>query len=168
MNCKEFGRCCKTSFLSSLLTPWSRVLLEKLTGFQLVKKFSALYGTHNGRKSHLSLEINLLVYKVILKPVWTYGVKLWGTASNSNLEILDRFQSKVLGIITDAPCYVPNSVIQRDLQVPTVKQEEGKYSVNYRKRLDVHPNSLANALFHEQLGDRRLKRLYPGDHASNG
>ena len=28
-----------------LLTPWSRVLLEKLTGFQLVKKFPAFYGT---------------------------------------------------------------------------------------------------------------------------
>jgi len=27
-----------------LLTPWSRVLLEKLTGFQLVKKFPAIYG----------------------------------------------------------------------------------------------------------------------------
>ena len=28
-----------------LLTPWCRVLLEKLTGLQLVKKFPALYGT---------------------------------------------------------------------------------------------------------------------------
>jgi len=28
-----------------LLTPWSRVLLEKLTVTQLVKKFSAFYGT---------------------------------------------------------------------------------------------------------------------------
>jgi len=28
-----------------LLTPWSRVLLEKLTGLELVKKFSALNGT---------------------------------------------------------------------------------------------------------------------------
>jgi hypothetical protein len=27
-----------------LLTPWSRVLLEKLTGLQLVKKFPAFYG----------------------------------------------------------------------------------------------------------------------------
>jgi hypothetical protein len=27
------------------LTPWSRVLLEKLTGSQLVKKFPAFYGT---------------------------------------------------------------------------------------------------------------------------
>jgi len=28
-----------------LLTPWSRVLLEKLIGLQLVKKFPAFYGT---------------------------------------------------------------------------------------------------------------------------
>jgi len=28
-----------------LITPWSRVLLEKLTGSQLVKKFPTLYGT---------------------------------------------------------------------------------------------------------------------------
>ena len=28
-----------------LRTPWSRVLLEKLTGSQLVKKFPAFYGT---------------------------------------------------------------------------------------------------------------------------
>ena len=29
----------------SLLIPWSRVFLEKLTGSQLVKKFPAFYGT---------------------------------------------------------------------------------------------------------------------------
>ena len=34
-----------TYLLTYLLTPWSRVLLEKLTGLQLVKKFPAFYGT---------------------------------------------------------------------------------------------------------------------------
>jgi hypothetical protein len=29
----------------TVLTPWSRVLLEKLTGSQLVKKFPAFYKT---------------------------------------------------------------------------------------------------------------------------
>jgi hypothetical protein len=53
-----------------LFTPWSRVLLEKLTGLQLVKKFPAFYGT--GRfltaltsARHLSLSITgpyLLTY----------------------------------------------------------------------------------------------------------
>jgi hypothetical protein len=28
-----------------LLTPWSKVLLEKVTGMQLVKKFPVFYGT---------------------------------------------------------------------------------------------------------------------------
>jgi hypothetical protein len=34
-----------TYLLTYLLTPWSRVLLQNLTGFQLVKKFPAFDGT---------------------------------------------------------------------------------------------------------------------------
>jgi len=34
-----------TYVLTYVLTPWSRVLLEKLTGFQLVKKLPTFYGT---------------------------------------------------------------------------------------------------------------------------
>jgi len=33
-----------TYLLTYLLIPWNRVLLEKLTGSQLVKKFLAFYG----------------------------------------------------------------------------------------------------------------------------
>jgi hypothetical protein len=97
------------------------------------------------------------VYKAILKPVWTYGVQLWGTASNSNLEILERFQSKGLRIITDAPWFVPNAVIKRDLQISTVKQEAKRYSAIYRKRIGAHPNTLTHTLFQEQpkLADYR-------------
>ena len=36
---------CYTYLLTYLLTPWSRVLFEKLTGLQLVKKFPAFHGT---------------------------------------------------------------------------------------------------------------------------
>jgi hypothetical protein len=34
-----------TVYVIYLLTPWSRVLLEKLTSLQLVNKFPAFYGT---------------------------------------------------------------------------------------------------------------------------
>jgi hypothetical protein len=64
-----------------------------------------------GHKSKLSIINKLLVYKVILKPVWTYGIQLWGSASISNIEILENFQGKVLRMITDAPWYVPNTVL---------------------------------------------------------
>jgi hypothetical protein len=83
----------------------------------------------------------LLVYKTILKPIWAYGIQLWGTTSTANVEILERFQSKALRI-TDAPWYVLNTVIRKDLQIPTVKHEISRYSYNYSKRFSVHPNDL--------------------------
>jgi len=39
----------------------------------------------------LSIENKLLIYKIILKPIWTYGIPLLGTASNSNIEILQSY-----------------------------------------------------------------------------
>ena len=49
-----------TYFLTYLLTPWCRVLLKKLTGLQLVKKFPAYHGTRRfitalTKVRHLSL-----------------------------------------------------------------------------------------------------------------
>jgi len=69
------------------------------------------------RKSQLSLENKLLLYKAILKPITSYGIQLCGTASNSSIDILERFQSKVLRIIIDAPWYAQISMIRRDVQV---------------------------------------------------
>jgi hypothetical protein len=54
------------------------------------------------RTSKLSISNKLLVNKAILKPIWTYGIQLWGKASTSNMEILERFQSKALHMIVDA------------------------------------------------------------------
>jgi hypothetical protein len=81
-----------------------------------------------GRSSRLSLPIKLLLYKSNLKPIWTYGIQLWSTASTSNIEILERFQSNALRIIVDASWYVPNNHIRRDLQMPSVKEEICHYS----------------------------------------
>jgi hypothetical protein len=49
-----------------------------------------------GRQCELTTSSKLLAYKVVLKPIWTYGLQLRGTASTSNIEILERFQSKTL------------------------------------------------------------------------
>jgi hypothetical protein len=94
------------------------------------------------RKSKLSTSNKLVIYKTILKPILTYGIQLWGMASTSNIEILERFQSKALRMIVDAPWYVPNTVIRRDLQIPTVKEEIRRYSSQYSARLSAHPNDL--------------------------
>jgi len=80
--------------------------------------------------------------------------------------LLERFLSKVLRIITDAKWYVPNAVIKRDLKVLSVRQEVRNYSVTYRQRLDDHPNRLAKSLFQTTNYNRRLKRYYSADLAT--
>jgi hypothetical protein len=71
-------------------------------------------------------------------------------------EFLERFQSKALRMIVDAHWYVSNTVIRRDPQTPTVKEEirSSQYSV----RLRAHPNG-----FMEQPDNRRLRRHLPND-----
>jgi len=63
------------------------------------------------------------------------------------MEILERFQSKVLQIITDASWFVLNEVIICELLVLSVRQEVRNYSVTYRQRNTDHPNSLVKFLF---------------------
>jgi predicted kinase len=83
-------------------------------------------------------------------------------ASNSNLEILERFQSKVLRIITDARRYVPNVVIKRDLQVLTVRQEVRNYSVTYRQKgSTVIPTAWPNLYSKDQLTILGLSGIIP-------
>jgi hypothetical protein len=113
-----------------------------------------------GRQSKLTTSNKLLAYKVVLKPIWTYGLQLWGTASTSNIEILERFQSTTLRMITDAPWYVPNAVLRRDLHIPPVKEEIQRLSSQYSAGLNSHPN-LLTANVKKQPRNRRLRRILP-------
>jgi hypothetical protein len=111
-----------------------------------------------GQKSKRSTGNKLLIYKTILKPIRTYRIQLWGMASTSNIEILEHFQSKALSMIVDAPWYVLNTVIWRDLQIPTVKEEIRRYSSQHSARLSAHPNDLIVNLI--ELPDNRWLRRH--------
>jgi len=56
-----------------------------------------------GKNSPLSLENKILIYKTVLKPVWTYGIELWGCATKSNTAIIQRYQYKLLRTMANAP-----------------------------------------------------------------
>lgn len=131
---------------------------RKALGLQLRKLFWLI-----SRKSKLSLENKLLIYKCILKPIWSYGAELWGTAAKSNIEIIQRFQSKTLRMITNAPWYVTNIQLHRDLEIPTVKQDIMNKLHAYSKRMELHPNNLAVGLMRKATSVGRLKRRTPQD-----
>jgi hypothetical protein len=145
-------------------TPWQETYLaqtlftkRKQLGITLSKMYLL-----PGHKLKLSTSNKLPIYKTILKPIWTYGIQLWGTAFTSNIEIPECFQSKALRTIVDAPWYVPNTVFRRDLQIPTVKEEILRYSPQYSAGLSTHPNDLI-VNFIELPDNRRLRRHLPND-----
>jgi hypothetical protein len=65
------------------LTWHKHIFVErKQLGITLTKMYWLL-----GGKPKLSTNNKLLLYKTILKPIWTYGIQLWGTAFTSNIDI---------------------------------------------------------------------------------
>ena len=79
----------------------------------------------------------LLVFQTILKPIniWTYDIQLWSSEVESNIEIIQRFQNKVLRAIVDALGWVPNSTIFKNIEIPLVKDEIRHHSHTYLNKL---------------------------------
>jgi hypothetical protein len=105
-------------------------------------------------RSTLTRESKLLLHKAVLKPMCTYRIQLWGTASNSNIENLQRFQSKTLRSTLNAN----NHRIHEDLQMNTVLSEIKKWNAKYLRKFENHTNALAVNLLDYREATHGLKR----------
>jgi len=117
-----------------------------------------------GSKSHLSIRNKLLLYKAILKPIWTYGVQLWG------LQFKHRNNSKVSKQIPQNHCQRINDSLHHDLNIPYVRDEIKKLSQRYADRMKEHSNILAINLMRDAKTSHRLKRklkIYVSDRTIN-
>jgi hypothetical protein len=101
------------------------------------------------RKSQLSLENKITIYQAIIKPVWTYGVELWGCSKSSNTKILQTFQSKTLRKVANAPWYIPNVTLHNDLRIPYVTEVIKTYAKNHKNRTAQNNNQLMRDLFNQ-------------------
>jgi hypothetical protein len=99
-----------------------------------------------GRKSNLAVENKLLIYKIIIIPIWTYGLELWCCASKSNISIIQRSQSKILRMIVDAPWYVSNATLHADLGISYVQDIIHQKCNKHHTRLGTHVNPLLKTL----------------------
>jgi hypothetical protein len=115
------------------------------------------------KNSKLSLENKLTIYKAILKPVWTYGVELYGCSKPSNTKILQTYQSQTLRMITGAPRFVSNLTLHNDFKIPFVHQEIPLHANQYKLRATGHSNRPINELFHLSNDVRTLQRMWPED-----
>lgn len=135
---------------------WSTHILKKKEQLSLIyRKMHWLLG----KKSKLKLETKIILYKSVIKPIWTYGIQLWGSAKTSNTNIIERSQTKIIRSIIGAPRYVRNTIMLRDLKIPTVKEEAKNHSIRYIHRLTSHPNTTARQI----LVAKRFNRLKRAD-----
>jgi len=73
-----------TYLLTSLLTPWNTVLLEKLTGSQLVNKFPTFYGTRRfitalTSACHLSVSWASSIQSIPPHPTSWRSILIWSS-----------------------------------------------------------------------------------------
>jgi hypothetical protein len=129
--------------------------------------FSVLYDREIswliGKHSPLSLETKLLIYKTVPKPVWIYGIELWGCATNSNIAIIQQYQSKLLRTMTNAPWYVSNHTLHSDLHIPHVRAVFQKWIATPGTTIAPHPNPLTEPLLHRpNTGRLKRRRTFDG------
>jgi hypothetical protein len=127
------------------------------TGPKIQKKYIYIYWLI-GRDSSLSLHNKLLLYKQILKPVWTCGIRLWGCTKQSNIDLIQRFQNKVLRNILKAPWHIRNHDLHSDLEVDVVSSEIKSFAQKHEERLHHHENAEAIQLLDNMGIVRRLQR----------
>jgi hypothetical protein len=93
-----------------------------------------------GRNYELSFHNKITLYKQVIRPVWSYGIQLWGCASDSNTEVIQLYQNKVLKCTVNAPWHVRNSGLHRDLGIETVTDIITTFANFHEKRPHQHRN----------------------------
>uniref|UniRef100_A0A2S2PN47 Putative RNA-directed DNA polymerase n=1 Tax=Schizaphis graminum TaxID=13262 RepID=A0A2S2PN47_SCHGA len=107
----------------------------------------------------MKLSNKLLLYKLLLRPIWTYGIQLWGAAKISNINRIQRFQSKTLRTILKAPFYVSNHTLHSDLKIPFVSELAKTHYKRFNSRLAHHKNPLISNLSSASISGSPVKRL---------
>jgi hypothetical protein len=95
---------------------------------------------------HCAIKLNkITIYKPIIRPVWTYGIELWGCSKPSNTKILQTFQSKTLRKLGNVPSYISNIT----LRIPYVTEVIRTYAKNHIIRTARNSNQLIRDLFNQ-------------------
>lgn len=143
---------------------WKEHIKKKTQEMKL--KFRQLYWLL-GSNSEVSLSNKLLVYNQIIKPIWTYGIQLWGCSKKTNLQMIQKTQNKILRTIVNAPWFIRNDDLHRDLKINTVVEETKHHAQKHATKLQLHTNEDLNEIFFFHNPYRRLHRTLPMDLAVN-
>mgnify|MGYP006314208429 FL=1 len=85
------------------------------------------------RKSQLNIKNKLLIYKLAIRPIFTYACPAFIKISKNHIKRLQILQNKTLKMIMDRPRYERTSDLHLETQVPMVSDYLGKLTDKFNE-----------------------------------
>ncbi|GFU02682.1 RNA-directed DNA polymerase from mobile element jockey [Trichonephila clavipes] len=93
-----------------------------------------------GKKSKLSLQNKILIYKVYLRPSLLYGCQIWANMARDKIIQIQRIQNMSIRGIVGIPRYIPVSVIHEELKIEPVGTFISHLHHNFHSTIGNHNN----------------------------
>ncbi|KAE9523357.1 hypothetical protein AGLY_016305 [Aphis glycines] len=158
---------CPNITLINVVIPKSDTVLDKILTWE--KHLQTKRLTLNNRMRMLrpllirnkgsTLNTKLIMYKSLLKPIWTYRLQLWGAAKKSNTNRIQTSQNISFRRLANAPPYISNHALHNDLYMKTIVEEAHIFYTRFHKRLQTYLNPLIKDLSILTLPGNPIHRL---------
>lgn len=137
---------------------WTSHISAKITQIRIsMANIGWLLGPH----SKLAAAYKVLLFKSVILPIILYGIELWGTCCRTNMEKMERLQSKSLRRILKTPWYVRNSTVLRNADTRTLAEEATLRRQRYSLALRAHSNPEALLLTNNATSTRLHRSRLP-------
>ena len=87
------------------------------------------------RNSHLDVRNKLLIYKLAIRPIFTYGCPAFESMAKTHLQKLQVLQNKFLRIILNKTRYDRIIDLHQEAKIPSIEEYVGKLQTNFNVRL---------------------------------
>ena len=116
-----------------------RITFKKHIDYVIKKAFTAiriLYSMFN-RKSRLQQACKVLLYKVAIRPIVTYGAPVFNSMAQTHKKKLQTVQNKILKMILNVPWLTSTVEIHERSQIETVTDFMNRLTTNFENRLQL-------------------------------
>jgi len=86
------------------------------------------------RNLHLDVPNKLLIYKLAIRPIFTYGCPAFGTMEKTHLQKLQVLQNKFLRIVLNKTRYDRITDLHMEAKIPTIVDYVKKLQINFNLR----------------------------------
>jgi hypothetical protein len=105
-------------------------------------KLIGVYYSLINKKSDLTLNNKLLLYKAAFRSILTYASPVWIDAAKTHLKKIQIVQNKILKILLKKPFFTKTEIIHCEADIPLIIDYLNKLNSNFKTKLSFSDNVL--------------------------